>query len=278
MVEPSARGASYCAPPQWPQLGEIWETALLTDLAVHWISTNRYFIASLVGEGGDGWDAGDVISSMAYRALRGRGVTRSLREHVEGSDRITNPAGILTYHARRMMGEYVKESALRRAHEVPTSELPDNGSYTELRLDPSGESTDGYQQVIDALSDQTLSQLNGAAPPPAIVHVQASLQDIWKVFCRVAPPAVVQEVRAWPDEHRHLMLLAIFPLRLPHRAVATYRRLAWPDHGGAKSEAATQRQISRLRTKLQRLWPPELAPRTLRSADSDPDGDQKELS
>jgi hypothetical protein len=278
MAEPSARGirsgAGYRDPPEWPLPGEVWDTGNLAYVAVVWIATNREFIACLAGEGSDGWDAGDVISRMAWRAYRGGGLTRSLRAHVDGTDPVTNPTGVLTYHVRRMIGECVKESALRRVREVPTAQVPDNGSYRGFLLHTSGAVLDGYQQVIDALTDQTLHGLDtDGALPDVVRRVQARLPEIWTIFSQVAPPQVVYQVRQWPEEHRQLVLLAIFPLRLPHRAVAAYRRLAWPGQRDTVSEAATQRQISRLRAKLQQMWPPQLAPPQVRSAGSGKDCD-----
>jgi len=275
MAEPSAEAswaAGFHDPPVWPQPGEDWDTGDLASLALDWISVNRQVVVAVVGDGGDGWDAGDVISRMAWRAYRGRGLTRSLRAHVDGVSPIASPAGILRYHVAQMVRECVKESTQRRAHELPTGDVPDNGSYGGSLISASGAACDGYLQLIDALTDEAVHRLDDEQTLPEVVgHIQDRLPDIWKIFCRAAPPAVVRQVSSWPEEHRHVVLLAIFPLRLPHRAVASYRSLAWPQRSGARSVAATQRQISRLRARLQRMWPPELLPPQMRNTSPEED-------
>jgi hypothetical protein len=272
--------AAYCDLPTWPLPGQSWDHADLAHLAVEWIAANRYFITATVGSngGGDGWDAGDVISRMAWRAYHGGGLTRSLRLHVDGDQPINNGQALLRYYVRQMARECVAEAAARRSVETPSShQLPDSGPGGSLLPSPyeNDNASIRYQQLIDTLTDDALRHLNDQAPPAIIDEIRSRIPDIWKIFCRTAPAAVVEEVATWPEEHQHLVLLAVFPLRLPHRAVANYRRLAWPQRQTNVSESSTQRQVSRLRARLQQAWPPGLVPRTVRSPESGRQGERE---
>jgi hypothetical protein len=151
--------------------------------------------------------------------------------------------------------ECVREAGQRHRYEAPVADIPEAGCYREWLAEDGEVSADGYQQVIDALTDETLLHLTGGeTPPPIIQHVRGRIPEIWKIFRQAAPPGVVQQLSRWPEDDRDIVLLAIFPLQLPHRAVATYLRLTRLGKQEV-SEAATQRKISRLRDKLAQQWP-----------------------
>jgi hypothetical protein len=249
----------------------------LAQVAVEWIARNRFFIAAIVGRGG-GWDAGDVVSRMAWRACHGGGLAASLQAHVSGQRPIVNLESVLCYHVHQMIRECAVDAARRRGHEFPAGDLLDDaldiGSV--IQPDDVDSPADGYELVVDALMGEAASGLSQSDPPPwAIEQVQDRMPDLWKIFCRYAPSAVTEHVTGWSEEYRQLVLLGIFPLEIPHRAVANYRRLCWPRGQITDWDAATQRQISRLRAKLLRVWPPELVPLRVRGAGSDSGGSQE---
>jgi hypothetical protein len=232
----------------------------LVRIAVDWVCDNRAFIGRLVGTGSEGWDAGEVVSRLAWRALRGGGIVRSLQAHVEGGRQIRSPEGILRYHVSQVVRECVREAGQRRRYEAPVADVPEQACDPQWCVEDGEVSADGYQQVIDALTDQTLLHLTGGqSPPPIVEHVRGRIPHIWKIFCQAAPPRVARQLSLWPEGDRDIVLLAIFPLRLPHRAVATYLRLTRPGQPDV-SEAAVQRQVSRLRDRLARQWPMPVAP------------------
>lgn len=268
-----APGNGYREIADWPVLAGKREPGQLALLAVDWIATNRGFIQTqLPAEAG--FDHREVVSLLMYRAYSGGGVARALQAHVDGTAAIGNPRGLLLKYMHWAAGE-IRQSAWPQRERAtgwtdataPATSDPDRNprGYLELISILSAECGDAI--AGECQCDTRHNQLHAAE------HVSKRLPDLWNIFRQYAPEVVSAEVAALDDDSRACVLLAIFPAELPHRAVATYRRLATTAGCGAVTVAATQRKISRLRTRLQQVWPPELLPPGMKTQRMPFDGD-----
>ena len=233
-----------------PAPGDQPDPRELALLAVEWIWMNRYYIEDQV-PAEDGFDHREVISLMMYRASTGRGLARSLRKHVDGTDPIQHPEGLLLRYVYWAIGECRGKAAVRR--ERATDWTAVTGPAVP-RTEDAEDNPHGFLRLIEILAQDCEQDLADAQPDlqRAVRHVTDRLADLWAIFCRCAPEQVSAEVASITEEDRACVLLAIFPVQLPHRAVATYLQMASNTNGGRKTVGGTQRKISRLRNHLRR--------------------------
>lgn len=269
--------------PDWPRPGENQKPADLARLAVQWIAINQDFIRAHLPEN-DGFDHRDVISLLMFRAHRGGGLVLPLTKHANGTTPIGHPKGLLLQHAFWALGEYRAKPWSQR--EITTDWTRATAPPAALSITDPEDNSSGYLRLISLLTQECHNTLTAARPGAArrreegrlraVQHIQEHLPALWKIFCRYAPGTVIEAVGTWDEDCRACLLLAVFPARLPHEAVTTYRQLALTDAQGAITVSATQRKISRLRARLRQLWPPELAPPHIKSPGSKPPVDSGE--
>ena len=224
---------------------------------------NRGFIhGQLPAEAG--FDHRDVVSLLMFRAHNGGGLTRPLQAHADGTALITGPRGLLVRHMYWAAGECRNSAWARR--EIAT-DWADTPAYALTAAKDSDGNVSGHLELIDILSaecEDVIADDRKLDPQHeqllAVQHIIDRLPALWAIFRRYAPEAVTAEVAAWDEDSRACVLLALFPVQLPHRAVTIFRQLAMTVGSEAVTASATQRKISRLRVRLREIWPPELAP------------------
>lgn len=268
-----APGGGYREIADWPTLAGKGEPGQLALLAVDWIAMNRGFIQTqLPAE--SAFDYREVISLLMFRAHDGGGVTRALQAHVDGTAPLANPRGLLLQHMRWAAGE-IRQSAWARRESA--TDWADTAVPTSM--DPDG-NPNGYLELISILSAECGDAIAGECQCDtrhdqlhAARHVSERLPDLWAIFRQYAPEVVSAKVAALDDDSRACVLLGIFPAKLSHRAVTTYRQLATAAGCGAVTVAATQRKISRLRAHLREVWPPQVLPHWIKTAGTPLDSD-----
>lgn len=261
----------------WPAPGDHTDPDKLILVALTLITENRHFIASMV-PAEDGFGPPEVISLLMYRAYRGGGLTRSLRRHVDSTDPILNVKALLLQYTEWAVGE-IRGQAWRRREELTDWQA---SSSTEPAAPPA-EDADGYLRLIEILTRECDRALTSVPPDlqVAVRHVAERLPVLLAIFGRYAPKPVCDEVASLDAQDQACVLLGLFPLRLPHRAVTTYRQMTsvgnqmtLDENGGGITVNGTQKRISRLRQRLRNAWPAELMPPGIRAGKSpQPDDD-----
>jgi hypothetical protein len=254
----------------WPAPGDHTDPDKLILLALTLIAENRHFIAFQV-PAEEGFGPPEVISLLMYRAYRGGGLTRSLARHVDGTDPIRDVKALLLQYTEWAVGE--SRGQARRRREEPTDWQASSSSPSEPAAPPAWDA-DGCLTLIDILTRECDRALTSAPPDlrVAVRHVTERMPILLAIFGRYAPEPVYAEVASLDAQDRACVLLGLFPLRLPHRAVTTYRQMMsvgnqmTPDeNGGGITVNGTQKRISRLRERLRNTWPSELMPPGIRA-------------
>jgi hypothetical protein len=263
--------AGYRHPDDWPVFAEARETDALAELAVRWIAMNREFIRERLPKGSD---HREVISLLMYRAQSGGGLAIPLKKHTDGQEEIKSPVGLLLQHAFWAAGECRRSAASPQEEVAADWTDPATTTMAPPITDPE-DNASGYIRLVSALVDEFPSALTAARPEEmpqqeverlrAVRHAKDCLPTLWKIFCRYAPAAVIEEASTLNEDSRACLLLAIFPAQLPHAAVATYRQLALTNKHGSTTVPATQKKIWRLRKQIRAVWPSELAPKEIRN-------------
>jgi hypothetical protein len=257
---PQIPDAGYRSIPGWPDLGDRRKPGVLALLTVEWIWANQAFIQNHATTE-NGFDYRDVISLMMFRAHNGGGLVLPLHAHADGTAPVEDPKGLLLNHVYWAVGECRSRAWVRR--ETATDWFDHLAAALPATWDEH-DNASGFLTLITILVQECGDALDGSCRDGDLLaagrHVTGRLPDLWAIFCRYAPAQVSEEVASWGDDDRACLLLAVWPAQLPHRAVTAYRRMTSGADRGEITVAATQRRISRLRTRLQMIWPPELAP------------------
>src|SRR5690348_10053077 len=205
----------------WPAPGDHTDPDKLILLALRLIAENRQFIASQV-PAEEGFGPPEVVSLLMYRAYRGGGLTRSLRRHVEGTAPILNAKALLLQYTEWAVGE--SRGQARRRREEPTDWQA--SSWSEPAVPPTADA-DGYLGLIEILARECDRALTSVPPDldVAVRHVTERLPVLLAIFGRHAPEPVYAEVASLDTQDQACVLLGLFPLQLPHRAVTTYRQM-----------------------------------------------------
>jgi hypothetical protein len=278
-------GAAFREITDWPAPGEPRAPEELTLLALRLIKTNLDFIADHV-PAEEGFGPHEVISLITYRAYRGGGLARSLRKHADGTDRIENVQGLLLRYTGWAVLECRGKAAARRETATDWSIAPESDVPIAEDAD---DNPHGFLRLIEILRTECDQALGSASPdlPAAVEHVTSRLPELLDIFRRCAPEQVYAEVVALSAQDQACVLLGVFPVELPHRAVTAYRQVTWGgnqmtpgENGGGITVGGTQKRISRLRERLRNAWPPEQLPPGIRAGDSpEPaDDDPQEVS
>jgi len=272
-------GAAYREVAGWPAPGNERRPGELARLAVEWIEMNRNFILDQLPTE-EGFDHRDVISLLMFRAHNGGGLVRPLQAHADGTAPISSPKGLLLRHVFWAAGECRSTASARR--EAATDWCNKAAQAVPSTWDQH-DNPSGYLRLINILTQECGDVLASGLHDrmqhdlrEVRQHVTDRLPDLLAIFHRYAPPQVSAEVASWDDDDRACVLLAIFPGQLPHCAVNAYRRLTSGPDGGEITVGATQRKISRLRSRLRMIWPPELVPRGLKASESSLRSDDSE--
>ena len=160
---------------------------------------------------------------------RAAGWSDPCRNMLAGTTPISSPRGLLLQHVSWAAGECRKVASMR--HEIAT----DWSDPAVTALPPTWDSygnDGGYAGLISILSQECDAALADVQFDAALSldvldaarYVTSRLPALGEIFQRYAPPSVCVAVAGWDEDSRACVLLGIFPARLPHRAVTSYRQ------------------------------------------------------